>query len=71
MPDGTPYRGAKSGAKADREIRQREELEQIRDGLRRSAGDLATRLLSTSGRRAGNDLRFGDRGKLRVTVAGG
>ena len=71
MPDGAPYRGrARSEAAADRTLRQREELEQIREGLRRSAGDLASRLIGTPGRRAGNDLRFGDRGKLRVTVAG-
>ncbi|SDB71480.1 toprim domain-containing protein [Belnapia rosea] len=71
MPDGTPYRGrAKSVAATDRALRQREELEQIQEGLRRSAGDLATRLLGTAGKRAGNDVRFGDTGKLRVTVAG-
>src|SRR3954467_15971252 len=71
MPDGTPYRGgARAEAAADRALRQREELEQIREGLRRSAGDLASRLIGTPGRRAGNDLRFGDHGKLRVTVAG-
>ncbi|TDH61187.1 hypothetical protein E2C06_18285 [Dankookia rubra] len=71
MPDGAPYRGrARSEVAADRTLRQREELEQIREGLRRSAGDLASRLIGTPGRRAGNDLRFGDRGKLRVTVAG-
>ncbi|TDH62368.1 hypothetical protein E2C06_12225 [Dankookia rubra] len=71
MPDGTPYRGrGKSDAAADRALRQREELEQIQEGLRRSAGDLACRLIGTTGRRAGNDLRFGDTGKLRVTVAG-
>lgn len=71
MPDGAPYRSrARAEAAADRALRQREELEQIREGLRRSAGDLASRLIGTPGRRAGNDLRFGDRGKLRVTVAG-
>lgn len=71
MPDGTPYRShPKFEAKADRELRQREELEQIRERLRQSAGDLATRLLGTAGKRAGNDLRFGDTGKVRVTVAG-
>ena len=71
MPDGSPYRGqAKSEARADRELRQREELEQIREGLRRIAGDLAARLIGKPGRRAGDDLRFGDSGKMRVTVAG-
>lgn len=69
MPDGTPYR-SRADAVADRKLRQREELEQIRQGLREQAADLAQRLTGMKGVLAGDDLRFGATGKLRVTVRG-